>query len=1004
MQICRRLSRRARLAPHTFARFPLRHADVFLRRGYSAPTTRSTAGPGSDIPRPLLRWPEKRLKPRPQDLRDPKAWISLLEPVLPRHLRSEGFQDDTVHQNADLTAEEVSDILAQARYHGPKLDILLSLADQGRWKAVVWLVTFLVDKLWTGNPQNRTYAVSGPWSGVGNLEEYLENPSDLPTSSATLTAKNTDLDQLLHDGHPLGVGFGRESTAGHEALGQIWQSLGNMIIKDSTQSTSIRLEILEILALLHNRGIMPETIYNYTPAQDRTALRQPPTLHLLSSHIFTSLSDAAWRAHEKRVVEEAQSKGSNLSVRPEIAGSVYRVRVGGLRHELWLELILWACLQGGWLPYGASVLEAVIAAPQPHEWSALSWRELINPTVKAGQERSINWDEVGYMVDTGGYADSPDTLQQQAKVARTVTSEVVTAYMDGLISLVELGVSRRGTASNIVVEYATKIKRFLYTRCNLGLEATSWDAIVQRIIESQTINIADSPGLASRILSLSSTYGEEVKTSNSPTRDEQWQPLSPYLIDGTAATLGVAHRIILAHVRRGDLKAALRSFEYLQHKVDRSKRIALVEFFSKLQATSEPQKGSKIDFMGTHPGLDYPTFFTQVPATTLAQLLDLVTDAGMEDFGRWLLYSEDPDGATIHKGDYSNPIVASALIRFATAFRDQDLLAAVLRAVQASAYYKDRFLAAPLLLALMDSQLQLNNYDQCDATLRSFALHPLMRRGHVHKLVALMTRALLTAEFSPRTDLSVEDKRFHLYRVKNLFSRVARGTAGAVPLLQPALHDMLVVAACINEEWAALCAPFMPRRLYARPSSKACTDMIRAVVTTMGAEAGKRMMQTLWSPAREEEASSSISNRTNDGVGPTRTEESSVIAQQSMNRTAIRITSSTASDSQQSLEKRAILFYRPTVGAMRAILVRAHDELLKHNKRTEKGAERLSSNDLKTEWSNDPTIRWCVRMMRLLGREVKKIDDEIIIKARPAFDVDEDLEDDEEATDADNDL
>jgi len=950
----------------------------------------------------LLKQPEKRLQPILQNLKDPKAWISLLEPVLPRQLRSEGFHD-AVQQNADLTAEEVSVIIARARYRGPKkLDILLSLADQGRWRAVVWLVTFMVDKLWKGNPQDRIYAASGPWSGVGNLEEHLETPAILPISSSTSTTNKTDLDQLLHDEHPLGEGSGRESTAGHEALGQIWQSLGNMIIKDATESTSIRLEILEILALLHNRGIMPKTIYNYTPAQDQTALRQPPTLHLLSSHIFTSLSDAAWRAHEKRVVEEAHLKGGpNSGVRPEVAGSVYRVRVGGLRHEVWLELILWACLQGGWLPYGAAVLEAAIAAPRPHDWTALSWRELIDPPVKAGQERTINWEEVGYMVDTGGYADSPDTLQQQAKVARTVTSEVVTAYLDGLISLVEVGVGRRGNAASIVVEYASKIKRFLLTRCNLGLEATSWDAIVQRIIESQTINIADSPGLASKILSLSSSYGEEIKTNNSPTRDEQWQPLSPYLIDGTAAILGIMHRIILAHVRRGDLQAALRFFEYLQSKVDHNKKIALVDFFTKLHQT-QPQQGSKIDFVGSHPGLDYPTFFTQVPATTLAQFLDLITDAGMEDFGRWLLYSKDPDGATIHKGYYSNPVVAPALVRFATAFRDQDLLAAVLRAVKASAYERDRYLAAPLLLAIMDSQLQLHNYPQCAATLETFALHPLMTASHVHNLVALMIRARLTAEFLPRADQSRKEQRHDFRDMKKLFGRVATGRAGTFPTLRTAIHDMLVVAACINEEWAALCAPYLPRRLYARPSSKACTNVIRAVVTTMGAGAGRRMIETLWAPAREEEDLSYIADGTEDGVNPMSTEEAGIIAPQSRSQTAIRLTSSlrlassTSSKSEQSFEKRAIICYRPNVGAIRAVLVQAHAELVENNENGEKHAERLRSDDSKIGWMNDSTVRWCVRMMRLLGREVKDIDEEINIKARRQFEIEED----DEAADA----
>ena len=998
MQICYRLSRRIRVAPHAFARFPLRRANVSIQRCYSFQTVHTTADTGHETLRSLLKRPPKILKPQSQNLKDPQAWISLLDPVLPPKLRSERYQDDAANaQNAHLTAEEVSGIIAQARYQGSKIDILLSLGEQGRWKAVVWLVTYMVDKLWTGNPQDRVYTASGPWSGIGNLQDHLDRELPLSTSLAKPTATTSiNLDRLLDNEHPLGEGQGRQFTAGHEALGQIWQSLGNMIIKDATESTSIRLEILEILALLHNRGIMPESIYKYTPAQEHTAMRQPPTLHLLSSRILTSLSDAAWRAHEKRIVDEAREIGrSDSIIRPEIPGSVYRVRVGGLRHEVWLELILWACLQGGWLPYGASVLEATMESPKPYGWQALSWRELIHPPVKAGQERSINWEEVGYMVDTGGYADSPDTVQQQAKVARTVSSEVVTAYLDGLISLVQIGVGRRGTASNFVVEYATKIKNFLLGRCSLGLEATSWDAIVQRIIESQTVNIADSPNLASKIIALSSSYGEEIHTKNSPTREEQWQPLAPYLVDGTAAILGVAHRIILANIRRGDLKAALQSFEYLQVKVDRNKRIALEEFFRTGKTERRPQKFNKIDkidFSGPQSRPDYPTFFTQVPATTLAQLLDLVTDAGLVDFGKWLLYSNEPDGPTIHRGYYTNPVIAPALIRFATASRDRDLLESILQAIKLSAYKRDRHLAAPLLLSIMDSQLQLGEYSRAAVTLKSFSLHPLLTRGHVHNLVALMTRARLTAEYLPQLERSPDSRRQDLDQTRILFRRVAAGGIDTHPMLRQAVRDMLMVAACINEQWATLCVRYLPQGFVtSRPSSQACTNMIQAVARTLGAEAGKRLVQTIWAPAREGNDQKYAVQSPEEGVNPMASERPSALAYQSPHTTRVQLALSTSSQSAQRSEIHAVITYKPNFAAMRAILVQADTELSMPS--------TSDAQDRKQARLSDPTVQWCLRMMQILGREVKDIDKEIDITADQRFEIEEDDKVDEARND-----
>ena len=119
-------------------------------------------------------------------------------------------------------------------------------------------------------------------------------------------------------------------------------------------------------------------------------------LNLFSSRILTSLSDAAWRAHEKLVVEEAKAKGGEqLSLRPEIPGTAYRVYVSGLRSEVWLELILWSCLHRGWISEGTAILRAMYAAPKAREWKPLSWRSLMN---FAESER--DWERLEYMFNT----------------------------------------------------------------------------------------------------------------------------------------------------------------------------------------------------------------------------------------------------------------------------------------------------------------------------------------------------------------------------------------------------------------------------------------------------------------------------------------------------------------------------------------------------------------------------------------------------------------------------
>jgi len=257
---------------------------------------------------------------------------------------------------------------------------------------------------------------------------------------------------------------------GHDVLGGIWQSIGKMIIADSARNTAITPEILEMLAMMHHRGIMPDSLYRYNPPEDRSALRPPPTLHLLSSQILTSLSDAAWRAHEKCVLDEAKANGGlDTSNRPEIPGSMYRVRVSGLTHEVWLELVLWACLHGGWTVHGAAILED-LPKHKPDAWSALSWREIVKPVISAGQEKAIDWDELRYLFNTQSLeADTEIRERQRKQVSKTVSAEVVTAYVDALVSTISVGVGERGTSPGTVVRLVEMLKSFL-ARNNLDLK------------------------------------------------------------------------------------------------------------------------------------------------------------------------------------------------------------------------------------------------------------------------------------------------------------------------------------------------------------------------------------------------------------------------------------------------------------------------------------------------------------------------------------------------------
>jgi len=943
------------------------------------------------LPSTVKRQPRLTLPPNfhnlfPRDQRkDARAWISLLEPLIPSEYRtSSGEQGKDGRIYDSFGANEVAGILAQARHSEIKLDILHTLGEQGRWKEVIWLVTYLVDNLWHGNPYDQPLISHGPWSGYRNLDDTLQAPLNLDTNLASHASTAISLEDRTSEEHPLGRGRKTGILAGHNALGEIWQSLGNMILADSTTGTAIRPEILQIIALLHTRGIMPKSIYDYSPLVDRTTLQQPPLLHLLSSHIMTSLSDAAWRAHEDRVVQEDREKADpTFPKRPEIPASVYRVRVGGLRHEVWLELILWACIHGGWTTYGSAILDSIMTTSGRGQWQASSWRKLTMPPTKADKERTINWDQVRYALNTGAFEKSSDDARVWERLRRTISSEVVTAYLDGMISLLSVGVGLRGTAATRVVEQATKIKNFLQKRSELGLESTSWDAIVQRLVESQSLNVADSPALANKILSLASSYGEETRTRNFAGSEETKQPLWPYVVDGTAAALGIAHRVIQSFIEAGDVMSALRAFESLQFKVDRNKRNALEDFFKRIKRQPRRKDMEGFSFESPYARMDYPSFYMQLPVTLLAPLMDLITDAGAMEFGNWLLRSNEPDGPVITEDLYSNLIMAPALIRFAAASDNAELLQSVLRAVRSSNFTaRDGNLQARWWLPILESQLFYHNYDQAAATLQSAAGTRPLSQPPSNQVFALIIRECMSAaDIAPEVDQTLDDRGGDRINSWDLFRKVVEGP---LRLHRQAINDNLVLTALVNDVWKNICARHIRQDLSqaCRPSKRVVNTLLSGIVDAYGSDVARAWLERIWHGAREEDdTSANYSSSTKSVYAPVPRmprEVPDTSQDRPADQTVVTVSAVTSENgTSKKSDISVIIKYRPSISTIRKIIIKARQEVsdslddsqLSDAERQEKLANAIKQHS---------TLQWCVRMLRRLGKSQRDAGEEVM--------------------------
>ena len=785
----------------------------------------------------------KRLQyPAFEERKDPAVWTALLEPSLPPHLRRNGSSQE----DANLETHDIAEIiLAAQRFLVPiqGIDLLFHLGIvEGRWSAVVWIVKRLVETF--GGPYLRSRDVSHtiiPWKNEESLDSLTEHSISYETlaRSAHKTRgpliESYSLDALTED---IQERLSQRGNLRRDALGQIWRSLGNMTI--ACADSEIKPEILEIIAYLHHMGIMPMSIYNQTPSSDTTAIQQPPTLSLVSSRILTSLSDAAWRAHEKLVVEEAKAKGhKHAAIRPEISGTAYRVSVAGIRPEIWLELILWSCLHGSWVFEGGEILRTAYFEKSTPQWRPISWRSIVDSD--GGGGGGADWEKLEYSFKTR----APSTTDQEDlgptfDVQRTISSEVVNAYIDASLSTMRLGVGERGVSSGYVIEQLRILRKFL-DRSGLSLSSGSWDAIVMRFFDLQG-HVVDHKQQFSDLVDLSPVMGEGLTTPSE-------QGLPAYVLDGSAAMLGLFHQAIRSRIKAGDVKGAFELFQAVQSRADGNKRQSIVDFLHKQHRSVQSAEDPDADmFTGNFSGIDYPAFFIQIPPTILGPFLDLVADAKAYNFGQWLLYSDEVDGPIIPPRLYSDPALAPALIRFSTETNDTVLLSKLIRSHVDTAKENEPSLPRNVLQSFFESQVKLKRWDAAVRILK----HMKDSSYGFWNPIALAQVAQVMLQHSQSSETNGEDYQLHFDRAKDLFANMAQGEYDRrlerSEKTREQITMLVIILSVINQEWAIFCLgldPLNSHYSFTLPA-RAFNRILEGVVEAYGSAEGRRLLDLFW--------------------------------------------------------------------------------------------------------------------------------------------------------------
>ncbi|GAB7329564.1 hypothetical protein MBLNU13_g01325t1 [Cladosporium sp. NU13] len=769
--------------------------------------------------------------------------LQRLESCLPPHLRRAGestLDETSFVPDAPATAKLALEF-PSAGYKG----ILVYLAiDQGRWRAAVWLVKLLLEHfhMQPTHLDRLSYTVQ-EWNRTGTLDEITENPLYLVHNSDEIqaphikTSSSASLKKLTGN---TGYNLRRSETFRQQLLGQIWLDIGRLVIEGSSYDDlaggEVKPDVLEMIALFHHYELMPASIYSYIPAENEDAIQQPPTLHLLSNRIFTALSDATWRARELTAAEEAKKKGG-LFMGLEAKGSSYRVRVSGIKPEIWLELILWSCLHGGWISEGAALLRSVYRAQRYGKWKPISWRDSLDAIMPFGRRDLLDWDSIKYNFDTRSSATMDGVDITRPRVDKTVSSEVVNAYIDALLTMVSAGVGNRGLDLGEVLQHIRDLRSFL-KRANLNLGGGSWDAMMLRLVESGGIDIERNPAIVQQLGALSPPIGEELQSRRS-------QRIPTYVLDGSAAVLGLFHRALYAEIKNGSLEGALKVFQLLQGRVDKDRHQSLSDFFEHKHLSHAASDDSAQGlFTSNFSGIDYPSFSTQIPPTTLAAFLELVIANKAFDLGNWMvgIGNTDIDGQLIPPSLYADPHISAAVVHYATATDNTSLLSKITKHRAAQA--KDGTLALPkeLLQAFFNVQVELRHWDAAEKLLEymhdsSDATWSVRNAATVGKIMIVEGRNVPNPDkMGPLLD-----------RAAQIFALFLPRRTGAIRAFSRKRDEMNTLCVVLSAA-SPLLATFVSRSAalpkffkFALPAS-VFNSVLEGVVATHGSEAGRALV------------------------------------------------------------------------------------------------------------------------------------------------------------------
>lgn len=641
--------------------------------------------------------------------RDVSAWAKLLDALLSRNAESlNAHTPDLLNESGKRAqVEEMLLILQSARVEA-EVDLISYIGiQQGRWEEVHWMINTMLEMGRGCHQKQDPYHehLRCQWPSRGNSLDEITNK---PVTSVEMPEPRQN---TLRNPNPLSMFHDDASVASTQmtCIGQIWHSLGCFILeaenkaKDPKLYESIMSHVLDLLAQMHHMNALPSTMYNYSAAKDESVVRRPPTLYLLSARILTALTDVAWKRHWVSEMAKAKEYGYEL---PAPRVQPVMPRVGS---EVWLELVLWACVEGGWIIEAASIIGKMEKqATESLQWLTIGWDEVCKtraPKLEWTAILRLQIDRTRLNQSTGiGVANSGFSSIDMG--ARTVSCEVVLAILDGLVNKTTARPASGEMDLNKIYRHVSDCRKLLL-RGDVELTASEANALALRTIETSILDLDLDGKIVSQIISLAllMSHDQEAEALTACAMEEDG-------IDHSASLLGLLHSTLFAYAAAGDLIGVKQSLEAIQNTIDKNRNYYIQEFANEMRERLAGAQDDFSSFMSKNRKAP-PMLHPQVPIHVLESLLSFIVDNKLAELSKWLLHNDDIDGGVFASQIYSAPALQASLLRLASALADNNVMTRVLERL-------DSPLSPTTLQALLHCQITLGKWQSVEKILEHF--------------------------------------------------------------------------------------------------------------------------------------------------------------------------------------------------------------------------------------------------------------------------------------------